>query len=226
MNIKYIQRKGENENMAQITKIEIQKRNKERVNLFLDGEYAFSLSAELVYKEGLKVNKNVDSIQLKELADKEALISCKDLALRIIERSYKTEKQVRDKLKLKEYNDDVITKSIEFLKEYNFLNDNSYTKMFIKDKLNTQGSKKIKYGLIQKGISKEIIEKELSIIDKEDEKSTAINLAKKKIINIRNQETDKYKISGKLYRFLMTKGYSYDLVKDVVKEVMELDEFN
>jgi regulatory protein len=36
--------------MGKITKIEIQKRNKERVNLFLDGEYAFSISAELVYK--------------------------------------------------------------------------------------------------------------------------------------------------------------------------------
>ena len=43
--------------MAKITKIEIQKRNKERVNLFLDDEYAFSLSTELVYKEGLKTNE-------------------------------------------------------------------------------------------------------------------------------------------------------------------------
>lgn len=106
--------------MSKITKIEIQKRNKERVNLFLDGEYAFSLSAELVYKEGLKTNENVDGIKLKALAEKDTTIRCKDSALRIIERSYKTEKEVRDKLKLKGYDENSINQSIEFLKEYNF----------------------------------------------------------------------------------------------------------
>lgn len=211
--------------MSKITKIEIQKRNKERVNLFLDGEYAFSLSAELVYKEGLKTNENVDGIKLKALAEKDTIIRCKDSALRIIERSYKTEKEIRDKLKLKGYDEDSINQSIEFLKEYNFLNDDNYTKMFIKDKLNTQGSNKIKYGLIKKGVSKEIIEKELSNVDKEDEKTVALNLAKKKIITIRKSESDNFKASGKLYRFLMSKGYSYDVVKDVVKEVMTVDDF-
>lgn len=211
--------------MSKITKIEIQKRNKERVNLFLDGEYAFSLSAELVYKEGLKTNENVDGIKLKALAEKDTIIRCKDSALRIIERSYKTEKEVRDKLKLKGYDENSINQSIKFLKEYNFLNDDNYTKMFIKDKLNTQGSNKIKYGLIKKGVSKEIIEKELSNVDKEDEKTIALNLAKKKIITIRKSESDNFKASGKLYRFLMSKGYSYDVVKDVVKEVMTVDDF-
>jgi len=114
--------------MAKITKIEIQKRNKERVNLFLDDEYAFSLSTELVYKEALKVNEEVDSKKLGVLAEREGLIRCKDSALRIIERSYKTEKEVRDKLSTKGYEDNAINKSIEFLKEYDFINDIKYTK--------------------------------------------------------------------------------------------------
>lgn len=212
--------------MSRITKIEIQKRNKERVNLFLDGEYAFSLSAELVYKESLKVNGNVDGIKLKALAEKETKIRCKNSALRIIEKNYKTEKEVRDKLKLKGYDEIAISESIKFLKEYNFLNDNSYTKMFIKDKLNTRGSNKIKYELIKKGVSKEIIEKELLNVDREDEKTVALNLAKKKIVTIKKNESDNYKASGKLYRFLISKGYNYDVVKDVVKEVMTLDDFD
>ena len=87
--------------MAIITKIEIQKKNKERVNLFLDGEYAFSLSIELVYKEGLNTNDEIDSEKLKILAEHESSIRCKNSALRIIEKSYKTEKEVRDKLNTK-----------------------------------------------------------------------------------------------------------------------------
>lgn len=211
--------------MAKITKIEIQKRNKERINLYLDYEYAFSLSAELVYKEGLKVNAEIDSEKLKVLAEHEGLLRCKESALRIIERSYKTEKEVRDKLKLKGYEDISINKSVEFLKEYNFLNDIKYAKAFISDKLNSSGSQKIKYELTQKGISKDIIDEELSKLNKDNEKDAAFNLAKKKFDIIRKKENDNYKISGKLYRYLLSKGYGYDVISGVVKEVMSVDDF-
>ena len=63
--------------MAKITKIEVQKKNKERVNLFLDEEYAFSLSMELVYKEGLKKNQEIDAKRLELLAEEESIIRCK-----------------------------------------------------------------------------------------------------------------------------------------------------
>ena len=211
--------------MAIITKIEIQKRNKERVNLFLDGEYAFSISVELVYKEGLKTKDEIDSEKLKIIAEHESQVRCKNSALRIIEKSWKTEKEVRDKLILKGYEDNSINKSIEFLKEYNFINDSNYTKAFIRDKLKSQGSQKIKYTLIQKGISKENIDEELSNLNKESEKSTALNLAKKKFDIIKKKENDNYKISGKLYRYLISKGYEYDVTSEVVKEIMSLDDF-
>lgn len=211
--------------MSKITKIEIQKRNKERVNLFLDGEYAFSISAELVYKEGLKVNSEINKEKIKSIAESENYIKCKESALRIIERNFKTEKEVKDKLKLKGYDDDSIENSIRFLKEYNFVNDEAYTKAFINDKLKTMGSQKIKYSLIQKGIANEVIEEELADLNKENEKRVALNIAKKKLSNIKNKENDKYKISGKLYRFLMSKGYESDIINDIVKEVMSLEEF-
>lgn len=167
--------------MAKITKIEIQKRNKERVNLFLDGEYAFSISAELVYKESLKVNSEINPEKLRTLAESENFMRCKESALRIIEKTYKTEKEVRDKLKLKEYDESSIDKAIEFLKEYNFINDGNYTKIFIKDKLRSMGSQKIKYTLLRKGICKEIIDEELLNLDKENEKDVAFDIAQKKI---------------------------------------------
>lgn len=212
--------------MAKITKIEVQKRNKERVNLFLDDEYAFSISTELVYKEGLKVNLIVDIEKLKDLAEKEEMIRCKNSAIRIIERNHKTEKEIRNKLIEKGYNENTINNAIDFLKRYNFLNDNTYTKMYVRDKLNSQGSNKIKYALMKKGISREMIEEELENIDKDDEKKVAMELAKKKLTSIKKSENDKYKISGKLYRFLISKGYNYDIVKETVKDVMSLDDFD
>ena len=210
--------------MAVITKIEVQKRNKDRVNVYIDNEYAFSISMELVYKESLKPRMEIDVERLRDIADKEGYLKCKNAALKIIERSYKTEKEVRDKLREKEYTDSQIEKSIEFLKEYNFVNDDNYAKAYINDKLSSRGRQKIKYDLIKKGIDIQIIDEKLSLIDSDDERNTAVALAEKKYRTIKKSESDEYKLSGKLYRFLISKGYNYDIVKDVVKEVMKNDE--
>lgn len=210
--------------MAVITKIEVQKRNKDRVNVYIDNEYAFSISMELVYKESLKPKMEIDVERLRDIADKEGYLKCKNAALKIIERSYKTEKEVRDKLREKEYTDSQIEKSIEFLKEYNFVNDDNYAKAYINDKLSSRGRQKIKYDLIKKGIDIQIIDEKLSLIDSDDERNTAVALAEKKYRTIKKSESDEYKLSGKLYRFLISKGYNYDIVKDVVKEVMKNDE--
>lgn len=211
--------------MPKITKIEIQKNNKDRVNIYLDGEYALAINAELIYKENLKVKDDVDISKLQEIAEKESYIRCEESAIKIIERSYKTEKEIRDKLKQKGYEEKQINNSIDFLKEYNFINDNTYAKAFIKDKLSSKGSQKIKYDLMKKGIAKDIIEENLIKVDKNEEKEVALNVGRKKYESIRRKESDNYKLSGKLYRFLISRGYAYDIVKDVVKEIMSLDEF-
>lgn len=211
--------------MSVITKIEIQKKNKERVNIYLDGEYAFSISAELIYKENIKVKDVVDVERLKSVADKESYIRCKNSALKIIERSYKTEKEVIEKLKIKGYEQKHIEESIKFLKEYKFLNDDYYAEAFIRDKLSSKGSQRIRQELIKKGISRDTIEKKLYGIDKDTEKNTARELANKKLRVIQKSEKDHYKISGKLYMFLISRGYTYDVVKEVVKDVMTIDEF-
>lgn len=210
--------------MAVITKIEVQKRNKDRVNIYIDNEYAFSISMELVYKENLKAKMEIDVDRLKDIADKEGYLKCKNTALRIIERTYKTEKEMRHKLKEKEYTDNQIDKTLEFLREYNFINDEYYAKAYINDKLASRGRQKIKYDLIKKGIDRNLIDERLSCIDSTDEKNKAFDIAKKKYNSLKKRESDTYKLSGKLYRFLMSKGYDYEIVKDVVKKVMNVDE--
>lgn len=208
--------------MNKITKIEIGKRNKERVNIYINEEYTFSISLELVYKESLKVNDNVDIEKLRVLVSEDNYIKCKNSAIKIIERSYKTEKEMKDKLLLKGYDENTIERSLTFLREYNLLNDENYTKMYIKDKVKNEGKRKIKYSLAKKGIDSNLIEEQLSKILCEDLKEVALELAFKKYNVLKKRESDKYKLSQKLYRFLITKGYDYDLVSEVIKEVMDV----
>lgn len=207
-----------------ITKIEVQKRNKERVNIYIDNEYSFSLSAELVYKEGLKANEKIDVEKIESIAKEDNYLKCKNAALRIVEKSYKSEKELKDKLLLKGYDNSTIDKTLNFLKEYNFLSDTNYVKMYVKDRSRLQGKKKIKYDLIKKGINDNLIEKEISSIDEEEEREVAYNMGLKKYNVLSKRESDKYKLSQKLYRFLLSKGYDYDIVSYVVKRVTNSDD--
>lgn len=207
--------------MGKITKIEVQKRNKDRVNVYIDNDYAFSAYTELIYKENLKVNTEVDEEKILRIAEKENLSKCKETALRIIERSYKTEKEMIQRLTEKGFDSDSISSVIDFLKEYNFINDENYAKMYIKDKLSSQGMQKIKYSLLRKGVSPEIIDDLISDMDDNKEMETASELAKKKYNSLTRTEKDRYKLWNKLLRYLVGRGYDYSMAKDVVKEVID-----
>ena len=208
-----------------ITKIEVGKSNKERVNIYIDEEYAFSISAELIYKENIKVKDKIDVDSLKKLADEDNYIKCKNTALKTIERTYKSEKELAQKLALKGYDDHIINRTINFMKEYNLLNDNNYATMYVKDKSRNIGKKKIKYSLLQKGIDEEIIESELEKINNDEVKAIVYEMALKKYKVFSKRENDNYKLTQKLYRFLMGKGYDYDLIKDVVKSIVKSEDF-
>lgn len=210
--------------MGKITKIEGQKRTKDRVNVYIDEVYAFSVNSELVYKEGLRKDLIVDEEKLQKVVKEDNILKCKNTALRIIERSYKTEKELKEKLIEKGYGNEEIEKVFDFLREYKLMNDESYTKMYVKDRMKTQGRSKIKYALKQKGVDEESIDVALDSIDENEEKEIALDLAKKKYNVLIKRESDKYKLWNKLCRFLVGRGYDYSLAKEVVRKVVNVEE--
>ncbi|MDM0468003.1 recombination regulator RecX [Clostridium perfringens] len=205
--------------MGKITSIEVQKRNVNRVNVYVDEAFTFACYAELIYKQGIQKDSIIDVEAIKEIVKEDEFIKCKNSALRTVEKTYKTEKELRDKLTEKGFEEDTIKRAIEFLKEYNLLNDEKYAEMYIKDRLRSQGRNKIKYALIRKGVSEDILLDKLSNIDSEDENDTAFKLAEKKYNILKKKESDKYKLSQKLFRFLLSKGYDYDCCNSIVRRL-------
>mgnify|MGYP002570371832 FL=1 len=203
-----------------ITKIECGNRNKNRVNIYIDEEYAFSVDMEIVYKEGLKVKDSVDYDKLKKIIEEDNYIKCKNAAIKIIERSYKSEKEIKDKLLKKEFDNNTVNRTLSFLKEYNLIDDEKLVSMYVKDRLRNQGEKKIKYSLMQKGINEELIYRELNKVNNDDLEDIAYNLALKKYEVLSKRENDKYKLYQKLTRYLMSRGYGYDLISRVVKRIV------
>lgn len=147
----------------------------------------------------------------------------KEYALRQLDYSSKTEKALREKLYSKEYEKSVVDKIVIFLKEYSFLDDYKYAKDYIARKISTDGKNKMKFSLINKGVSKEIIDELLEAIDEEDENVIAYEIAEKKYLNLINTEMDKRKLYKKLGDFLVRKGYSYEVTKKVLSRLLSVD---
>ncbi len=211
-----------------ITKIEVQKKNKDRVNVYINDEFAFACSAELVYMHNIVKGKNVDAVYLHEIIEEDNYIKCKSTGLKIIERTYKTEFQITSKLVEKGYDEKAITRTIKFLKQYGFVNDEKFTEMYIKDKIKGCGKNKIKYDLIRKGIDEEKINVNLASLDSTVEKQSAFKLAEKKYNLIVKNEQDYKKIYKKVSEHLMRKGYSSDIVSETLRNVVnkEIHELN
>ncbi|NMM63190.1 recombination regulator RecX [Clostridium sp. P21] len=204
-----------------ITKVEIQKRNKDRVNVYINEEFAFACSAQLVYVHNIVKGKNVDFHYLNEIITEDNYIKCKSTALKIIEKVYKTESQIISKLLEKGYDEKTVSRTTEFLKEYGFINDEKFIGMYIKDKIKVSGRKKIRYDLIKKGISEQKIDEKLACVDKDIEKESAFRLAEKKYNVIIKSEKDYRKIYRRVGEFLVRKGYNSDIVSEILNSVVK-----
>lgn len=206
--------------MQKITKIEVQKNNNERVNVYINDEYSFACHSELVYKYSLGKDMEVDIENLKSLIEDDEYLKGKNYIFKVIEKGCKTQKQVEDKLKDKEYEEKTVNRIVDFLKEYNFIDDDNYAKLFIKDKIKNQGKNKIKYTLKQKGVNESIINETLCAIDEDTELQSAIDQCRKKYKNLSQRELDKIKLKSKLYSYLSYRGYNYSIVMKAIDEVM------
>ncbi|WP_346937230.1 recombination regulator RecX [Clostridium sp.] len=209
-----------------ITKIEAQKKKDNRVNIFINNEFAFGCSSELVYYHNLAKGKEINVEELKKVIIEDNYLTAKTKTLKYIERALKSEFQVREFLQKKEYEDNVIDRVIEFLKEYKFIDDEYYAKAFVTQNIRIEGKGNIKYKLIKKGISEDIINSILSKISSEDEEAVALKLAEKKLKVLCKNEGNINKIKSKLNTFLISKGYNFDTIKSVVNKLEIREEKN
>lgn len=204
-----------------ITKIEIQKRNSERVNIFVNNEFLFACSSELVYIHNLVKGKAIDLEEIGKIVEEDNYIKGKSRALKYLERGYKTEKEVFDKLQSFEYDEKTIARIMMFLIEYGFVNDENYAKMYTNTKVINCGKSRIKQELLRKGIKEEYIYNAFDALSYGIEEERAKFLCEKRFKVLLKSEGNKIKLQKKLYDFLIRKGYDFDVVSRIVNEILE-----
>ena len=204
--------------MKVITDLKVQVKNKKRVSVYLDGVYFCGLDLATAVLNRLKVGAMIDESELVKIQLESEQSTAFDKALKFIERSVKTERSVREKLKSYGYVDEVINTVIEKLKGYNFVNDKNYAERYVNTYSKYKGKRLIKAELKQKGVSENDANSALE--DVENELESAINLAKK---YAKNKEINQKNIA-KCYKHLLSKGFSYEDSLTATKKVLGEEE--
>ncbi|WP_313757367.1 RecX family transcriptional regulator [Tissierella sp.] len=202
-----------------ITSIEPQ-RNKNRVNIYVDNIFSIGIDEELRYKYKLEIDMEVNDEFIKEVLEAEERSKVLNHALNLLSYRQRSENEIYNALKRKGFESSHIEYAMNYCRENRYLDDKDFAQSFIKDKtnLNKLGPKRIRYELILKGISKDIID-ELLIVDYEEQYEIAMEIALKKLKSYKNDDYNS--IYRKLSGFLQRKGYSYDIISKVVKDILK-----
>ena len=206
--------------MNEITAITPQIKDKRRCNIFVDGRFCCGLTLETTVKNRLKVGQIITPERLAEIQLDSEKNTAFDKALTHISATQKTEKQVREFLQSKGYLPAVVDYAVEKLRSYNFLNDGQYAEAYVESISKRKGSKLIRMELRSKGVSEMEIDAALDALPVEQEIETAKGILEK---YMRGKVCDKTTLQ-KACRYLLGKGYDYEVVKSALTEFGACDD--
>jgi regulatory protein len=186
-----------------------------RVKVFIDEKFSFSLSLDLALEHGLKKELVIDDALLKVLLRADGDAKATSRALNFLGHRQRSENEVRQKLREKEFSDDVIERVLDKLRRNNLIGDAEFAQSWIENRslYRPRGARMLQQELRQKGISTEIIAAVLP--DQKDELINAIS-ALQKILQSKErawenlEEKEKYQ---KATQYLMRRGFNYSICK-------------
>jgi len=199
-----------------ITQIKPQK-NQQRFNIYLDGKFAFTLSAEALIKAGLKVNQKISqkkAVRLNEQDNKDKLY---EKVLRFLSYRPRSEKEIRDYLKKKNASQKTSKAIIKKLKKLELIDDRSFALWWIQQRssFRPRGRRALWFELKQKGIDQEIIKD--SLFSDKKELVLAKKAAQKKAKFLKNLEFLAFR--QKMTGFLARRGFDWETIKKVLEEL-------
>lgn len=204
----------------QVTNISYSK-SKEVFEVVFEDETKLLLNYNIFEKYKVSVDMDFSETEIQEMKYLSDIERAKSRAINYISGKLKTKYEVRLKLKEKDFTEDIIDEVIDILEKEEYLNDRLYCEVFIEDKkqLNGYGKNKIKSLLIQKGISKSVFEDFLDEFEYEEEFDNALKMGIKKLSLLSNEE-DVFKKKQKLLNYLAYRGFSFDVINDVLREIL------
>jgi regulatory protein len=201
---------------GKITSLEIQKKNKERVNVFIDGEFAFGLN--LMDAAHLKKGQVLSEQDIARLKQDDDIVKAVDSALRFLEYRPRSTAEVRQNLNKKQLPPQIIEDAMARLQNLGYLDDEQFARFWVenRDTFKPRGPLALRMELRQKGVADPIIDRVVSTIDTQD---AAYRAAQKKLRRYRGETVFDFK--RKLGGFLGRRGFDFDVINDVLHRIIQ-----
>jgi regulatory protein len=202
--------------VGKITALEVQKRNKERVNVYIDDEFAFALS--LIEAARLRKGQTLTEAEIVILRDEDAIVQAVDKSAHFISYRPRSIQEVRRNLAEKDIPKPVIDVAIDRLSTLGYVDDLAFARYWIENReaFKPLSPAALRQELQKKGVARDIIEEVLSDLDAQD---TAYRAALTQIRRIRTQDRREFK--QKLGAFIQRRGFSFSAVRPVIARVIE-----
>lgn len=209
-----------------ITKIEPQKKRPGRKNIYAEGQFIAGVSDETLLRLALRTGDELGPDTLKALQRTEELFHAKAAALRFLSTRPRTEREMRDKLREKEFAEDEISRTIDELKASGILNDLEFARAYIRDALALKplGRIAIARKLLLLGVAKDITTQTLDEAFAEvDTEAMALDAGRRFLRKTRgtSRTNDPKKLRARLTSFLLRRGYSWNVAGPVVRLLID-----
>lgn len=201
-----------------ITALVVQKRNKERVNVYLDGEFAFGLAlAEAIKLKKGQTLSDEDIARLKALDEVEVV---HERALNLLSYRPRSAEEVRRKLRdsKQDFSDTAIETVIERLERAGLLDDEAFARYWVdnRERFNPRSARALRHELRQKGVSDQVADKVLADLDEQD---AAYRAAQAKVRRYAHADEDEFR--KRMGGYLSRRGFAYGVVRDVLDRLWD-----
>ena len=195
--------------------------NKKRTNKCIvefENDEILELSVDLIVKYTLKKGSLLDDEKLKMIISEQKVFDVKQAAFSYASYKPRTVRQVLEKLRMKEFSDSEIAVGINFLTNFNLLDDEKFSKTFAYEysKRKNAGKQKVFMELLKRGIHKDLAKSAVAEQnDVEIEFEMAMKAAEKKLRQLERKPPEKRKNS--LIAYLQRQGFNWDTIRKVLE---------
>ena len=202
--------------MAIITALTAQKRNANRLNVYLDGSFAFGL--ETAVAATLKVGQTLTPEQITSLQQQDEVSKAKEKAVQLISRRPRSNAEIEHNLRTKGFDAVVIEQVITRLQEVGLLDDAAFARYWVdqRDTFKPRSHLALRQELQQKGVARPIIEAALQDVDQTAAAQRAAQKQANRYAHL-SEEDFRQKLGG----FLQRRGFHYEIIQQVINELWD-----
>ena len=202
-----------------ITAVHLVERWSTRRRIELDTGETLSVDAGLLTRFDLRVGTVLDAARRGQLVDEDERIRAKAMAFDLLRLRSHSAHEIAARLRRKGFADSIIDETLASLKELGFVADEKFAEEWVESRRRhrPRGVLALRRELERKGIDGTTIERTLRTVTEGDERETALDVARRQYGRYRTLPRDVAR--RRLYEFLLRRGFTYELARDVLREV-------